>query len=156
MKNSRIRQVLLLSVLAIGLVLASIMVWRSWRTRQDHQYSENLRNIRQEMADQHFSRAINLLQTLLKSGKFDSSGHSKSEIYYELGMCMASLGQPARAIEEFGRVEQSSPFYPQAMAPLATIHINTGQYRLAEEALKSGLEYLHHAKHHYHDEQLKR
>ena len=137
---------MLLSVLAIGLVLASIMVWRSWRTRQDHQYSENLRNIRQEMADQHFSRAVNLLQTLLKSGKFDSSGHSKSEIYYELGMCMASLGQPARAIEEFGRVEQSSPFYPQAMAPLATIHINTGQYRLAEEALKSGLEYLHHAK----------
>lgn len=140
MMNAKARQILLLTVFVGGLVLASYLGWSSWRIRQDRQYAGQMSRIRQEMQENRYSRAVNLLQEMLKSGKFDSARRSKSEIYYELGMCMATIGQSARAIEEFNRVDPASSFYSLAMASAGTIQINSGHYRLAETALKSGLD----------------
>ena len=108
--NAKARQILLLTVFVGGLVLASYLGWSSWRIRQDRQYAGQMSRIRQEMQENRYSRAVNLLQEMLKSGKFDSARRSKSEIYYELGMCMATMGQSARAIEEFNRVDPASSF----------------------------------------------
>lgn len=117
------------------LAFALFLFVRERKARIQKHFNEEIAAIDREMAAQNFTRAINPLQAALKSGEFASIPDSASQLHHRLGSCMASVGQSGRALEEWAQVDPKSPLYARSLANSASLFINSGRYRAAEEAL---------------------